>query len=217
VVAALSAWALLSSCKEKARAVPAIEVPPAEPTTPLTEVEQKIAGTWVATVDEQATRTKAFDDKVVLGLDPSKKDMVDSIGKAIASDNRLATNCIWLELYTDRTGFRNECAIVAGEPSALENTDPLTGVKSPFGVKFRWEVEDEQLIKLSFSEELYVPAKDAPGGRHPFRSWHLRFVKQSGDKIQIKEHFPEPNFTLATTYGWEIFPGRYLGTNNPDE
>jgi hypothetical protein len=188
---------LLGGCKKEPEPEK-VELPPLPSATvdaaprkpldrPLTQTETSLAGTWVARVDGQASQTKALRDKMFVappGVSPG--------------------DCIWLELYDDLTGFRDECAVVSGEPSALESKNALTGQTQRLA--FDWEAADAAHVKITYRDDVLLP-----GAAKPFRSWHLAFVRQDGDLIYFAESFPELGADVHREYGWEIISGRYLG------
>jgi hypothetical protein len=210
---------LTAACQERSRAeqvIPPPETqaeqaplpPPGPPaaTHELTSEERALVGTWVAEVDARATRSKTIADMVMFGLQPGR-DLVTGTMEAIESDNRVATSCIWLELYEDLTGFRNECALFNGEPSALDKTDPLTGKKSRFGVAFDWKLQGKT-VAIDLGEPLLVARE---GTDVEVKRWNLTLGQKRGDATRVEEGFPEHDFILPVQYPWEIYPGSFLG------
>src|SRR5262249_31804379 len=151
-------------------------------------------------------------DKVMFGL-PDAGGGVERIAVAIENDNRVKTNCVWLELFEQRTGIRRECALVNGDPSALDKTDPFTGKKSDLGTTFAWYYDQPaKSVRFRFDADMLVPA--ARGGEVTnlrFRAWMVTFGEKSGDGFRMKESFPEHDYELPVQYVYEIFPGRFLG------
>jgi hypothetical protein len=197
------------------RVPPAKQVAWTRPTRTPSDQEQLLAGTWVATVGEYATRSAFMADRVVFGLDAKAGgDLVDAVTKAIAADNKVQTNCIWLELRPDFTGFRRECMLVNGSPSALDQNDPMSGAKKDLGTRFEWfsDASDRNAIKIRFADDMVVPAAGPSGVRQlVFRHWTLRLSAGAGDGgIAITESFPEHDYTLPTTYSYVIKSGAYL-------
>src|SRR5262249_38332311 len=105
---------------------PTRPIPWQKPTRAQNDQEQGPAGTWAAKVGDYSSRSAVMADKVMFALDPKNPDLISNAVDAIEKDKRLASNCIWLELRPDFTGFRRECAIVNGEPSALDQNDLVT-------------------------------------------------------------------------------------------
>jgi hypothetical protein len=238
------ALALLGACKEKSKPqpvdVPEIpkgdsvgalaptaakveRVPPPKqlawtrPTREPNDQEQVLAGTWVATVGDHATRSLFRADRVAFSLDGTTKgaDLVTSVMEALEHDNQLSSNCIWLELRPDFTGFRRECMIVNGEPSAMDQNDVMTGAKSDLGTALEWFIDetDKNAIKIHFAADMVVPAPGPDGLRQlVFRHWTLRIgAKADGDnRFTILESIPEHDYALPTQYVYEIASGTYL-------
>ncbi|MEM9195130.1 MAG: hypothetical protein AAGF12_38515 [Myxococcota bacterium] len=171
-----------------------------EPPRPLTEDEKAIVGTWVTEVDSRATKTALGANNVMLQLQPGQ-DLVSGVMDAVEND-RHPPACVWLELFGDLSGFRNECAVQNGEPSALNRTDPFTGRTSPLGVGFRWEMADGE-VQLTMDEPLTV---EGPDGPLEVRQWHL---ERRADG-RVHESFPEHDYELPVEYTWEIHPGAFL-------
>jgi hypothetical protein len=187
------------------------------PTRAPNDQEQVLAGTWVATVGDHATRSLFMADRVAFSLDPSAKgdDLVTSVMKALENDNQLSSNCIWLELRADFTGFRRECMLVNGVASAMDQNDVMTGAKSDLGTALEWFIDedDKNAIKIHFADDMVVPAPGPDGLRQlVFRHWTLRIgAKADGDnRFTILESIPEHDYALPTQYVYEIASGSYL-------
>jgi len=184
------------------------------PPRPLTTSEKALVGTWVATVGDYAPRSAFMADKVMLALGGSrKKDFVSSTLEAIKRDDRVRTNCVWLELFDDLSGIRRECALVNGQASALDKTDPLTGKKTDLGTHLRWSYDQKQrTVQIDLDADMIVPLADEKGVRKVrFRKWQLAFGEKRAKGFKIKETIPEHSYTLPVQYVYEIFPGRFLG------
>jgi hypothetical protein len=180
----------------------------------LTSAEKPLVGTWVATVDELAARTAFMSGFVgfnLQGRDNGIAGIVDAIGKK----DRLKTNCIWLELFEDRRGIRRECALVNGEPSALDLSSPLDGAKKDSGVKLEWYVAGAKGVWLRYEADLLVPSAD-PKTKEP-RDLRVRHQilalgkKVSEHGVEVRESFPEHDYELPARYVYEIYAGRFLG------
>jgi hypothetical protein len=187
------------------------------PTRASSDQEQLLAGTWAAKVGDYASRSAVMADKVMFALDGNNPDLISSAVDAVEKDKRLASNCVWLELRPDFTGFRRECAVVNGEPSALDQTDFATGEKKDFGVKLEWFIDanDKNKLKIHFADDMLVPTKrDGKLVMLVFRTWWLQLDKPdkaAGDNnFLVKEWFPEHDYELPTEYTWFVASGRYL-------
>lgn len=196
------------------RVPPGKQIPWTRPTRALSEQENLFAGTWVATVGEYATRSAFLADLAVFALPSAPNaNLVDAVTHAIETDNKAQTNCIWLELRPDFTGYRRECMVVNGSPSALDQNDPMTGAKKDLGTAFEWFVDasDKNAIKFHFAQDMVVPAAGPKGVRQlVFRHWTLRMTANAGEGIAMTEYFPEHDYTLPTKYSYEIKSGAYL-------
>jgi hypothetical protein len=195
---------------------PAKQLPWQRPTRAASQQETLFAGTWAAKVGDYASRSVVMADKVVLGLG-SNKDFTANVVDAIDKDNKVSTNCIWVELRPDFTGFRRECAVVNGEPSALDQNDLMTGAKRDFGTKLEWFVDeqDTNALKIRFADDMLVPAvRDGKLVQLVFRTWVLRLDqpdKAAGaNYFKMKESFPEHDYALPTEYSYYIASGSYL-------
>lgn len=184
------------------------------PGGPLSDPERAVSGTWIAKVGDFATRSAFMADKVMFGFGGKKKgqDFVAATIEAIEKDDRVKTNCIWLELFADRTGIRRGCAIIGGEPSALDKTDPFTGKKSSFGTHLQWYFDlPSKQVRIRFDQDMLVPTVADGGSRFlRFRHWSLSFGKKDGNGFQMKENLPEHEFSLPVQYTYEVFPGSFL-------
>jgi hypothetical protein len=189
--------ALLGGCKKEAEpekvelpAPPTSAFPDAAPRRPLARAlsptESAFAGTWVARVDDRASQTRMHKE-----------------GTFMAPPGVTLGGCIWLELYDDLTGYRDECAIVNGEPSALDGKNALTGRSQRLA--FDWEAPDAASLTITYRDDVFLP------GAGPFRTWKLAAVRQDGDHIVFQERFPDLGSDAARESAWEIIPGRYLG------
>ena len=199
-------------------------VPPVKPIAwsppkrPPSGQEELLAGTWAATVGEYATRSKYMADRVVFALDAKDKgkDLVGAIVTALENDNKVQTNCIWLELRTDFTGIRRECMLVNGSPSALDQNDAITGAKSDLGTRFDWFIDsaDKNAVKFRFHDDMVVPAPGPTGIRQlVFRHWTLRFDTTSSkgeNRFSMIESIPEHDYNVPASYVYEIHSGAYL-------
>jgi hypothetical protein len=169
---------------------------------PPNQNEEVIWGTWAATVGDYATRSAFMADRVVLATG-SSGDLVQKVTTAIANDRKLATNCVWLELNQDFSGIRRECAVVNGEPSALDQNDPMTGAKKDLGTKLQWYFDfDDKALHIRFADDMVVPAmKDGKLRQLAFRVWTLKLGKKVGEnKFEVEERVPEHDYTLPTRY-----------------
>ena len=191
---------------------PAKVVPWNAPSGPLSESERALVGTWAATVGDYAARSVFMADKVMFDLRDAGGG-VSGIVKAIENDSRIKSSCVWLELFEQRTGIRRECALVNGEPSALDKTDPVTGKKSDLGTTFAWYYDQPaKSVRVRFDADMLVPAvRGGAVSNLRFRVWSLAFGEKSGDGFRMKESFPEHDYEQAAQYVYEIFPGRFLG------
>ena len=199
------------------KVAPAKQVAWQLPARAASDQEHLLAGTWVAKVGDYASRSAVMGDKVMLALDPKNPDLVSNVTEAIEKDNQIASNCIWLELRDDHTGFRRECAIVGGEPSALDQNDLATGQKKDFGTKLEWFIDDKDKnkLKIHFADDMLVPARrDGKLVMLVFRTWWLQVDKAdkaAGDNnFFVKEWFPEHDYALPTEYTYFIASGQYL-------
>ena len=200
------------------RVAPAKQVPWTKPARPPSDQEQLLAGTWVANVGEYASRSMHMAERVMLSIaDADKgKDLVTAVVAALERDAQLSSNCVWLELRPDFTGIRRECAVVNGNASALDQTDPVTGKKSDLGTPLEWFIDttDKNALKIRFAADMVVPSAGPSGLRQlVFRHWTLRFAPgQTGanNRFQIVEAFPEHDYELPQRYTFEIFSGSYL-------
>lgn len=173
----------------------------------LTDTEKLLAGTWVAKVRSSAPRSSAVDGKVVLGIDPGQ-ELVPGVMKAIDDDKQVSTACVWLELYDNLHGFRNECAVMNGEPSALQKNDPFTGAAQPFGIEFTWR-HDGGAVWLDYAEPLVVP--DGKGGSLRIASARLDLDPGAGPKHRVTQTFPEHPDLPPQVDEFEIMSGAFLG------
>jgi hypothetical protein len=199
------------------RIQPTRQIPWHRPTRAPNDQEQVLAGTWVAKVGDYASRSLVMADKVMFALDPRNPDLISNAVDAIEKDKRLAASCVWLELRPDFTGFRRECAIVNGEPSALDQNDLQTGAKKDFGTKLEWFIDaaDQNKVKIHLAEDMVVPARrDGKLVLLVFRTWWLQLAgadKSAGDNnFLVKEWFPEHDYELPTHYTYYIASGGYL-------
>lgn len=164
--------------------------PDAAPRKPLdralSTTETSFAGTWAARVGADASQTRLMKD-----------------GTFMAPPGVTLGGCVRLELYDDLTGFRDECAVVNGNPSALEGKNSLTGKVER--VAFDWSAPDAGNVTITYRADVYLP------GSGPFRTWKLAFVRQEGETIVFQESFPDLGPDVHREYAWEIIPGRYLG------
>jgi hypothetical protein len=175
-----------------------------------------LVGTWVATVGNHATRSAFMADKVALRLGKGgggRRDLVSATLEAIKRDDKLKTSCIWLELFEDLRGIRRECALVNGQASALDRTDPLTGKKTDLGTRLRWSYDrPRRTLRIEFLADMLVPLADARGVRQVrFRKWELTFGEKDAGGHRMQERIPEHGYLLPVQYTYEIFPGRFLG------
>jgi len=196
---------------------PAKPVPWTKPTRAQNQQEQLLAGTWAANVGNFASRSVAMADKAVYAIDRKNPDLISNALDAIEKDNKLATNCVWVELRPDFTGFRRECTVVNGNASALDQTDPMTGKKSDFGTKLEWFIDetDKNKLKIHFADDMLVPAmRDGKLVQLVFRTWYLQLDRADetagANHFKVKEWFPEHDYTLPTEYTWDIESGSYL-------
>jgi hypothetical protein len=205
-----------AEAKPSVRVIPPMrEIAWALPHGSLTSAEKALVGTWVASVDELAARTAFMSGFVgfnLQGQDKGIAGIVDAIGK----NDRLKTNCIWLELFEDRRGIRRECALVNGEPSALDLSNPLDGAKKDSGVKLEWYADAKaKAVRLHYEAELLVSSAD-PKTKEArdlrFRHQILRLGKKVSEHgVEVRESFPEHDYELPARYVYEIHTGRFLG------
>ncbi len=154
-----------------------------------TESEALVAGTWVATVGFNAPR-RAVSASSMVQLGAASQGQINSLQR-----------CVWLELYPNLRGFSHECGVVNGEPSALEQTNPITGQRSSLGASFRWSLEGTRL-RLEYDEDLRVDGvtlrtveMELPVGSAPF------------DVVQT---FPDHEEVAPQPARFEVFSGQYL-------
>lgn len=206
---------VMPAAKSVDAVAPAKKIPWALPSGPLIDPEKAVSGTWIASVGDYATRSAFMADKVMLGLGDRKKgqDFIGATIKAIENDDRLATNCIWLELFTDRSGIRRGCALIKGEPSALDKTDPFTGKKSDFGTRLQWYYDlPSKQVRIRFDQDMLVPsASDGDSRNLRFRHWSLAFGSKAGKGFKMVESIPEHDYSLPAQYVYEVYPGSFLG------
>lgn len=174
---------------------------------PLSEMELGFSGTWAATVDARASHSSFFAGKKAFEV-PSNKSLAYGAIEALEGGREVGSNCVWMELYQDRTGYRFECVLINGVETAVNDVqvNPITGAKTKNGVAFRWNFQDGKTMKIVFEEDLKLPTAE---GELAFREWHLQIVRQVGDKIEMSEHFPTLD-APELTYGWEIYTDTYL-------
>jgi hypothetical protein len=173
----------------------------------LTDTEKLLSGTWVAKVGANAPRSSEVDGKVMLGIQPGQ-DLVPGVMKAIEDDTRVSTACVWLELYENLHGFRNECALAGGEPSALQKHDPFTGAAQPFGIGFTWRHENGA-VSIDYDEALAVP--DGKGGTARVTRARLALEAGAGPSHRITQTFPEHPDLPPQIDSYEIISGAFLG------
>lgn len=143
----------------------------------------------------------------MLGIDPGQA-LVPGVMKAIDDDEKVSTACVWLELYDNLHGFRNECALMNGEPSALQKNDPFTGAAQPFGIAFTWRHDDGAVV-LDYAEPLVVP--DGKGGSLRIATSRLALEPGAGPKHRVTQTFPEHPSLPAQVDEFEIMSGAFLG------
>jgi hypothetical protein len=173
---------------------------------PPTDMERALSGTWVATVSDDAPRSANVDGKVMLGIEPGQ-NMVDGVIKAVEDDKRVSTACVWLELYENLHGFRNECALMAGEPQALQKNDPFTGAAQPFGIAFTWRHEDGAVL-IDYADALVVP--DGKGGTARIQRARLGLESGAGPTHRITQTFPEHPDLAPQIESYRIMSGGFL-------
>ncbi|MEO8553699.1 MAG: hypothetical protein ABI678_27185 [Kofleriaceae bacterium] len=196
---------------------PTKPLPWSRPQRAASQQEQLLAGTWAANVGDYASRSVAMADKSVYAIDSKNPDLIGNALDAIEKDNKLATNCVWVELRPDFTGIRRECTVVNGNASALDQTDPMTGKKSDFGTKLEWFIDDtdKNKLKIHFAYDMIVPAmRDGKLVQLVFRTWYLQLDQADeaagANHFKVKEWFPEHAYALPTEYTWAIASGSYL-------
>lgn len=189
-----------------------------KPTRERNPSEEILYGTWVARVGDHSTKSAFMSDRVVFSVNAKPgQDAVGAIMDALEKDNKLTTNCIWLELNPDFTGIRRECMVVNGEPSALDQTDPMSGAKKDLGTTLEWYFDLDAKpaqVKIHFLDDMVAPiAKNGKLETIVFRDWNLAMGTKVGDnKFEVTETFPEhADYRLPTTYAYELFPQRFLG------
>jgi hypothetical protein len=173
----------------------------------LTDTETLLAGTWVAKVGSSAPRSSAVDGKVMLGIEPGQ-ELVPGVMKAIDDDKQVSTACVWLELYENLHGFRNECALMNGEPSALQKNDPFTGAAQPFGIAFTWR-HDGNAVVIDYAEALLAP--DGKGGSLRITTARMGLEPGAGPKFRVTQTFPEHPDLPPQIDEFEIMSGAFLG------
>jgi hypothetical protein len=187
-----------------------------KPTREPNSQEAVLAGTWVATVGDYATRSAYMADRVAFAFAPGKtQDVPQAAVEALAADNRISSSCIWLELRTDFTGIRRECMIVNGTPSAMDQNNIATGAKSDLGTRLEWFIDeaDKNKLKIHFAADMIVPAPGPAGMRQlVFRHWTLTFAGEGEgeNRFPISETIPEHDYEVPTRYVYEILSGAYL-------
>lgn len=162
------------------------EEPPARPPT---ETERLLAGTWVARVGHDAPR-RASTEASMVQIGALRQGHVDTIER-----------CVWLELYENLRGFAHECGVMNGEPSVLEQTDPVTGRSTSLGASLRWSLDGRRL-RLEYDEDMRV-------GGVTFRATELELPTGS-PPFEVVQTFPEREVP-AQHHRFEVFSGSYLG------
>jgi len=169
--------------------VPRGAAPEREPT----ESERALAGTWVATMGFDAPRP-ATTGGMLVQIQAIRAGLTDAVQR-----------CIWLELYDNLRGFQHECGVVNGEPSVLQQDDPLSGRARPLGVSFRWSF-DAGRLSITYDEEMTVTTGDRT----------TRFVRtelalpQGSPPFDVQQSFPDHPDVPPLTPRFEVFPGTYL-------
>ena len=187
-----------------------VDVPWAPPTGALSPPEQALVGTWVAQVAPPHIQPRSLLASTMLQVDAAGKDPVRAILDAADDPRPIPSTCYWMELRQDRTGFWSACALVGGEPVALERVDPATGTKGPFGQRLRWTHDsDARLTRIRFDDDLAAPIPGA--GYVDFRHLELRFVAQRGEGIDVEQRLPEYAHTDGKPTVWNVYPGQFLG------
>ncbi|WP_157596327.1 hypothetical protein [Plesiocystis pacifica] len=171
---------------------------------PVSELERSLAGTWTAKVGPDAPRPVWMKEMVML---QTHGQGAGAILDAVEKDRRVATNCVWLELYANLRGFRNECMLLEGTPQALQQHDPNTGAPEPYGVAFSWTVED-RFVRITYDHPMLLPAAD--GEPLEFRETTLELRAGGGAVHTLTQAFPEHPEVPGVERQFEIAPGSYL-------
>ena len=172
--------------------------PPAE----MTPSGQKLVGTWVS---EQPSGVSGGMMQGMVALDTGGKGL-EGIVDAVQQDRRITTGCVWLELREGHRGFRNECAFINGQASALEQTDVLSGKKSPLGVAVTWYLDGEVLKLRSESDMVLHYSGPEGNGDMPIRHWELQLTK-TDQGYEVVERAPEYGFVRKDEVSYETFGG----------
>jgi len=158
-------------------------------------------GIWVAQQGELGTISAFLTEKrMLLSDETSNNANWDALGTDIEAllrqDQRNKTNCIWLELNKDGSGYRHECALNNGTPTPLEKIDPTTGERESIGFPFEWYV-DADTLKLRTSEPFHVRMiRDSVIENQKAELWHLRLVQHNGTSYKVEEYLPELDYVL---------------------
>lgn len=175
----------------------------------LSLVEQAFTGTLTAKVGDVSLKTGgvmiSLGDTAMATAHSKVVKLLDEIEKS----KHLKSECIWLELYDDHTGFWNACMLTGGVPNALDNIDPFTGEHQGFGVQFEWKV-DKNKLHIKFEDCLKYPmiVGDSAVVTVRVQYWDLvitkTYKKADGTRmITVTDFLPEYNYTSPVKHEYE--------------
>jgi len=170
-----------------------------QPQVPLSKEERATVGTWVAIVDDRATKLPGK-DALIISMDANTTPLA-----ALAKAKPASSPCIWLEFYPDFSGFRYSCQVANGTPVPLTKVDPKSGAKTPWGARFSWSASVIGTPEMEFEEDLVLPA--SPDDHRPelkFRLWRLEFAGEEDGKLSMSEFFPETGHVSNFRYSWTV-------------
>jgi hypothetical protein len=187
------------------------------PDDSLTEVEKAVTGTWAAPVGDLSLKTGgvmiSLGDTAMATAHTKVAKLLDDIKKS----KHLKSECIWLELYDDHTGFWNGCMLVKDSPNALDNVNPITGEHEGFGVKFDWKM-DKNTLHIRFEDCLKYPmiVKDSAVVTVRVKHWDLQITKtrknaEGTQVLTITDYFPEYDYTSPVKHEYETYGGTLNG------
>lgn len=195
------------SPKKRPVAGPVLEITPATakrrvpiPARQLSPTEEAIIGTWIAVVDERATKVNG-DERLVLPMDPNLTPL-DAMRAAVESQ---PTRCIWLEFYPDFSGFRYACRVVEDVTTPLAIIDRRTNESTPLGARFSWTPSVLGTPEMEFEERLILPASlDGKRPESEVRHWRLEYAGRDDNGSRMSEFFAETGFLSDFVYTWTI-------------